>query len=981
MTTTANLLESRTREIGLALWRDMQDARPGLFARDFWASKLLDRTMEDAEFKLDLFRLVDVLPSLRSAEEINAHLQEYLARPGRKLPTALSAALHLTGAGLVGRLAGSALRAGVTEMAERFIVGATPKDALPTLRRMHREGFRHTVDLLGEATLSGREADAYQQRYLDLIDALSKETEAWNSGETPLKGPLANISIKLSALEPHLDAVDPRGSIARVRRRVEPILTAAQSSGVFVNFDIEQYALHEITYGLFEELANSDTFRAWPHLGIVVQAYCTRAEAYLERLHALADKRGAPITVRLVKGAYWDFEVIQADQHGHAQPVFGQKAETDAHFERLSTWLIDRRDMLPPALGTHNLRSVAHALACAEAAGADPASFEIQTLHGMAEPMREALRRRGHRVRVYSPVGDLLHGMAYLVRRLLENTANESFLRMTYHDGTDVVALLADPAKAIAPGKAPAETAAYRNCPHADFADSRVQSGFARAVDSIHRRLPFEVPVVIDGEDVRPREPVTRPNPADTREAVSRIHYATADLAARAVKSAADAWPAWRDTPLSERVGLLQKLADTLERDREQLAAMQVFEVAKPWREADADVTEAIDFCRYYAHGAPIELGIERLGNVRGETNDLWYEGRGPAAIIAPWNFPMAILCGMSVAALVAGNTVIMKPAEQSSAIAYALFQRMQEAGFPPGAVQFLPGRGEEIGAFLVDHPDIAQVAFTGSKAVGLKIVERAAKTQPGQRQVKRVVCEMGGKNAIVVDADADLDEAVAGIVYSAFGYAGQKCSACSRVIAVGDAYDPLVERLVAACADLVLGPPRDPACQMPPVVDEEAHLRLMDVIASPGDGARRLFVGSAPSGGWYVPPALFEVADSRHRLMQEELFGPVVALMRTGTFETALEIANATEFALTGAVFTRRPSHLELAQHAFRVGNLYLNRGCTGSMVGRQAFGGFHMSGIGLKAGGPGYLRQFADPRSVTENMTRRGFSPDVSL
>jgi RHH-type proline utilization regulon transcriptional repressor/proline dehydrogenase/delta 1-pyrroline-5-carboxylate dehydrogenase len=341
----------------------------------------------------------------------------------------------------------------------------------------------------------------------------------------------------------------------------------------------------------------------------------------------------------------------------------------------------------------------------------------------------------------------------------------------------------------------------------------------------------------------------------------------------------------------------------------------------------------------------------------------------------------MAILCGMSVAALVAGNTVIMKPAEQSSATAYALFERMQRAGFLPGVVQFLPGPGEDVGAFLVDHPAIAQIAFTGSKAVGLGIVERAAKTQPGQRQVKRVVCEIGGKNAIVVDADADLDEAVAGILYSAFGYAGQKCSACSRVIAVGGAYAPLVDRLAAACADLVVGPADDPACQVPPVVDEHAYRRLTGIIASPGDGARPLFVGTAPSGGWFVPPALFEVTDARHRLMQEELFGPVVALMRADTFETAIEIANATEFALTGAVFARRPSHLNLARRAFRVGNLYLNRGCTGSMVGRQAFGGFQMSGIGLKAGGPGYLRQFADPRSVTENMTRHGFSPDVSL
>jgi RHH-type proline utilization regulon transcriptional repressor/proline dehydrogenase/delta 1-pyrroline-5-carboxylate dehydrogenase len=335
----------------------------------------------------------------------------------------------------------------------------------------------------------------------------------------------------------------------------------------------------------------------------------------------------------------------------------------------------------------------------------------------------------------------------------------------------------------------------------------------------------------------------------------------------------------------------------------------------------------------------------------------------------------------MSAAALVAGNTVIMKPAEQSSAVAYAVYERMIRAGFPPDVVQFLPGRGEEVGAYLVDHPAIALIAFTGSRNVGLKIIERAAITRLGQRQVKRVVCEMGGKNAIVVDADADLDEAVAGILHSAFGYAGQKCSACSRVIVVGSAYAPLVERLTAACADLAVASADDPGCQVPPVVDEDAYKRLMGVIQSPGENARPLFVGSVPTGGWFVPLALFEVSDLDGRLIQEELFGPVVALMKADSFDEALLFANSTAFALTGAVYSRLPSHLAAAREYFEVGNLYLNRGCTGAMVGRQAFGGFQMSGIGLKAGGPGYLRQFADPRLVTENLARRGFSPDVSL
>jgi RHH-type proline utilization regulon transcriptional repressor/proline dehydrogenase/delta 1-pyrroline-5-carboxylate dehydrogenase len=301
----------------------------------------------------------------------------------------------------------------------------------------------------------------------------------------------------------------------------------------------------------------------------------------------------------------------------------------------------------------------------------------------------------------------------------------------------------------------------------------------------------------------------------------------------------------------------------------------------------------------------------------------------------------------------------------------------MLAVGFPPEVVGFLPGIGEEIGPLLVAHRDVAQIAFTGSKAVGLAIVEAAAKTQPGQRQVRRVVCEMGGKNAIVIDDDADLDEAVIGVLRSAFGFAGQKCSACSRALVVDGAYDAFVSRLVAAADSFAVGPAHEPATAIGPVADADAQARLLAAMEAPG--ARRLLVGKAPSGGWFVPPAILAVDDAQHELMQRELFGPVLAVFRARDFAHALDIATNTEFALSGAVYSRSPAHLEQARRRFRVGNLYLNRGSTGALVGRQPFGGFAMSGIGTKAGGPSYLLQFADPRVVTENTLRRGFAPEL--
>ncbi|MHB8764079.1 MAG: aldehyde dehydrogenase family protein, partial [Deferrisomatales bacterium] len=499
------------------------------------------------------------------------------------------------------------------------------------------------------------------------------------------------------------------------------------------------------------------------------------------------------------------------------------------------------------------------------------------------------------------------------------------------------------------------------------------REAFGRAVAAVGRELPLAA-----GSGGRRLD---HPCPDDAGRVATRVALASAADAARAVETAARSYPAWRDRPLRERAELLDKLGDRLAADRGRLAAVMVWEQGKPWREADADLAEAVDFCRYYARQALRELGEQTLGDAPGEVNRLWYEGRGPAAVIAPWNFPLAIPTGMVAAALVAGNPVILKPAEQASGVAAALHRHLLAAGFPPDVAQLLPGLGEEAGRALAEDPRVALVAFTGSKAVGLALLEAAGRTRPGQPEVKKVVCEMGGKNAVIVDESAELDAAVAGVVKSAFGYAGQKCSACSRVLVVGAAWEPFAARLVEAVRSLPLGPAHEPGCGLGPVVDREAFERLQAVIADPGPGARALFVGEPREGGWFVPPALYEVTDPGHRLLRDELFGPVLALRRAETFEAALAEAVAVEYALTGAVYSRTPSHLELAARRFRVGNLYLNRPCTGAIVGRQPFGGFAMSGAGTKAGGPGYLTHFAVPRCVTESTARRGFTPEVQV
>jgi RHH-type proline utilization regulon transcriptional repressor/proline dehydrogenase/delta 1-pyrroline-5-carboxylate dehydrogenase len=466
--------------------------------------------------------------------------------------------------------------------------------------------------------------------------------------------------------------------------------------------------------------------------------------------------------------------------------------------------------------------------------------------------------------------------------------------------------------------------------------------------------------------------------PAEPNMTVGLVAQAVQDDVNAVVTVARSAYPGWRDTPASRRADILRRAGDIVEDRRFDLSALMVFESGKPWHEADGDVSEAADYLRYYAAQAEALETPRVLGRVPGEHNEYFHAGRGVAAIIAPWNFPLAIICGMSVGALAGGNAAILKPAGQSPIIAHELVRILREAGVPPGVVQYLPGAGSEVGQALVEHPGVDIVAFTGSGAVGLGIIQAAARMRSGQANVKRVLAEMGGKNAIIIDEDADLDQAVAGVVTSAFGYAGQKCSACSRLIVVGSAYDEAVSRLAHAVESLVVGPPHLPESFVPPVISAGARNKIQGYIDAARAYATLLVQGNAPNdGGHYVRPTVFTDVPIGSPLAQEEVFGPVLAVFRAATFEEALDVAANSAFALTGGVYSRNPRNVEMSRRAFHVGNLYINRPVTGAIPSRQPFGGARLSGIGEKAGGPDYVRQFMEPRTVTENTMRRGFAP----
>ena len=504
-----------------------------------------------------------------------------------------------------------------------------------------------------------------------------------------------------------------------------------------------------------------------------------------------------------------------------------------------------------------------------------------------------------------------------------------------------------------------------------------MRSGLAEALERIDARLPIEVPVIVGGDRrTRTDTELRSTDPGDPERTVATAAVATPADVAAAVQAATAAFPAWAATPVADRAQALHRAAGWMRERRLELAALIVRECAKPWREADADVCEAIDFLEYYAVGA-VELAKPRpLVDVPGEANELRYVARGVCAVIAPWNFPIAIACGMTAASLVTGNAAVLKPAEQSPACALAIVDALRAGGVPAGVLSLLPGEGD-VGAALVRHPGVHTIAFTGSMAVGLEIVRSAAEPRPGQHHIKRVIAELGGKNCVIVSADADLDEAVPAIVDSAFAYGGQKCSAASRVLVQEAAADALLERLAGAAGVLVVGQASELPTQVPPLIEQEAMERLRDAAAE-ADRTGRVVLGHAatPDTGWFASPTIVTDLPPDSRLLSDELFGPLLTVERVKDIPAAVEIVEQLPFALTGGLFARDPGTVRFVRERTPVGNLYVNRGITGAVVGRQPFGGNRLSGTGAKAGGPDYLHQFVEPRVVSENTMRHGLA-----
>lgn len=999
-------IEKRTKEIGFEILQQTRKQDTKLLNKAWWYGQILSWTMKNDSFKTKIFHFIDVLPSLHKPEDVISHLKEYFE--GEDL------VLFTSGLGsLAPTLMANTIKKQVHEMAKIFITGEAIEQALEIVPKLRNKNQSISFDILGEATLSKQESTEYQARYLQLMDALIQERENWDKNDLIDKDqrgdvPSINISIKISSLYHHIKEEAWEFSKEKIKEQLYPIFQKAIQNFIFINLDMEHYSYKDLFLEIFQELLMEKEYKTYPHFGIVLQAYLQDSLADAQNLIRFSKKRKQIFSIRLVKGAYWDSEVLLAKQKDWPIPVYTIKEETDANFENIMKLLFENHKFVKLAIGSHNARSIAKALALHEQY--PQACLEFQTLYGMGESLSEILIQKKYPVRLYSTIGELIPGMSYLVRRLLENTSNQSFIRSALSQNQSKEKLLAAPksssdshdsksskgssdsqnsqdthdSKSLKNSKNSKKqtpqnkTEVFQNYPVLDFSIASNREKFQKHLNLWNKKFPITVPVVINGKQEKSSSVIQRENPSKIKQIVSEVHYSDISQAEKAVQSTHKFFETWKQTPAQQRIDCLEKLASLMKQKEFELASLQVFEVGKTWVEAHADVCEAIDFCSYYAKEFKKITLPKKTCEISGEESLSSYEAIGVAAVIAPWNFPFAILTGMTVAPLVCGNTVIIKPAEQSSLIAYQLASLLLESGFPKESFAFLPGAGEVVGDHLVTHPLVPIISFTGSFEVGLQIIQKAPAISHQHKHFKKVIAEMGGKNSIIVDLSADLDEAISGILTSAFSFQGQKCSACSRVIIVEDIYDRFIKRFLPAVKSLIMDQSENPKTYVGPVVDQQAYNKMRAFIDNQNPQSL-IYQGTSLEGGWFIPPTVFTTDDPQSPLMQEEFFAPILALFKVKNFDEAIKQSNDIRYGLTAGLYSRKPSHIKKFKTQIEVGNAYINRNCTGALVQRHPFGGRKMSGLGNKAGGPEYLTQFLHTKITTENTMRRGFAPEI--
>ncbi len=815
-------------------------------------------------------------------------------------------------------------------MGQVFVMGRTIEEAMKRMEAKENRGFTASFDMLGEAARTKADAERYFESYVGAIAAVGKNAARGHS-----------VSVKLSALHPRYETAQAANCVPELAEMVRELARSASSLGVQLTVDAEEAARLEMSFDIIERVARDPALAGWDGLGMAVQAYSKRARPTIAWANALGESTKRIMQVRLVKGAYWDSEIKHAQERGLSDfPLFTRKPATDV------SYLACARDMfaadnIRPAFATHNALTVATLLQWA----GNRRDFEFQRLHGMGEGLFERLvRDEGYHCRTYAPVGGHRDLLAYLVRRLLENGANSSFVHQLADQSVSEDELLADPVEKVR------ATGGSRH------------PAIALPADLFRPERANSVGLDLDDAEMLAGIAAEVAKPA-------KLDMTTSTDATGAITAALGAYPAWSARSLDARADCLDRLADLLEQHRSVFMGVAVQEAKKTIPDALSEVREAIDFCRYYAARARTDLLPVELPGPTGERNVLRHEGRGVWVAIAPWNFPLAIFLGQVAAALVAGNTVVAKPAPQTPAIAALAVDLAHKAGVPKAALQLVFGGGD-VGAALTGDVRIAGVVFTGSVPTA-KAIARSLLVDD-DRPLVPLIAETGGLNAMVVDSTALSEQVVRDVIVSGFQSAGQRCSALRLLLLQEDIAEHTLEMLRGAMDTLNIGEPGNPATDVGPVIDQAAYDKLMAY----RERVKPRIVHSVPvpAGGLFVPPTLIRLDDIDQ--LEGEWFGPLVhvATWKAGTMEQVIERVNARGFGLTMGLHSRIARSGEMVERAARVGNLYINRSMIGAVVGSQPFGGEGLSGTGPKAGGPHYLYRFCAERTTSTDTTSAG-------
>jgi len=867
----------------------------------------------------------------------------------------------------------------VKKMAKRFIAGESIMTSHQTISELRRTSRQCTLDQLGELVVSAKEADEYFEKVLQLIHGLKEHIPR---GEKNGAGILnAHVSIKVSALSHDFKSHAFEETYQKVYPRLKRILQEAQREEVFINIDAEHYHYRDLVLQIYSRvLLETPELSQYSQTGIVLQAYLRDASSHLDQIIQLAKKRKVRMPIRLVKGAYWDAETVEADAHEFTPPQFLNKEESDIHFRQLCYKTLKNYQDVQLTIGSHNLQDHAFVESLRTLRFPQAPVIEHQCLHMTYEALSHGLAKMNWPVRNYMPIGNLIVGMAYLVRRIMENSSQVGVLSiMRSHQKAS--GLISPVDVHVAKRKnGDLKFDKFITLNHSKFAPVRplrlfIHEEWSRLSQEF---LKFKKGLEEHQDQWLNTEAVILSS-SDPSLKVGEVFKNKAEDVSVAFENASNAlkqsdW--WRRELFSQRISVLIKTADLMLKRRNELSSLMILEAGKTFSEALADVDEAIDFLNYYAR---LEL------NLQSEREDL--TSRGIIGVIAPWNFPLAIPCGMAAAPLVAGNAVILKPAEQTPLIARELVKLFYEAGLPSDLLQFVHGDGEVVGAGIVNHPDCAGVVFTGSKPVGQLIYSQLASKLHQHpffdlTYSKKVITEMGGKNAVIVTNNCELDETVSGILYSAFGHAGQKCSATSRVIVHKDVKDALISRLVGAMNDLKVGEAYQTSTSINPLITKEDQERVKLAVKEASDEAIKcgghIWVDRSfeKLPGYCVGPALIELpyhqAFKADSWAQREIFGPVVHIIEYSTLTEAVELFNATEYALTGGIFAQSQDDIDFLLKYLQAGNLYVNRPNTGARVAIEPFGGFKLSGTGPKAGGKNYVHQFHVSSIIDRSVVR---------